>query len=370
MFPQRHRVPLPQRRGPHYLVRMSFIDARNRRTGNAGTATASVRPGTAGVLLVNLGTPAATDNRSVRRYLGEFLSDRRVIEANPLVWQPILRGIVLNTRPRKSAANYKRIWNGARNESPLRTYTRSQAEQLDARLATERIPVEWGMRYGTPTTAGAIDRLIARGCDRILLLPLYPQYSATTTATANDQAFRALMRLRRQPALRTMPSFPDDPAYIEALATSVRRRLGELDWTPEVLIASFHGLPVEYVQRGDPYVTECARTMTALRAALGMTPRELPLTFQSRFGPTRWLGPYTEPRVKKLAERGIRRIVVLTPGFLADCIETLDEIGNEVREAFEHAGGEKFATVPCLNDSAEAIDMLERLVRRELAGWR
>ncbi len=349
---------------------MSFIDARNRRTGNLGTAAAMVRPGTAGVLLVNLGTPDATDTRSVKRYLREFLSDRRVIEANPLVWQPILRGIVLNTRPRKSAANYKRIWNGPRNESPLRTYTRSQAEQLGARLEAERIPVEWGMRYGTPGTAAAIDRLIARGCDRLLLLPLYPQYSATTTATANDQAFRALMRLRRQPALRTVPSFPDDPAYIDALAAGVRRRLGELDWTPEVLIASFHGLPVEYVQRGDPYVTECARTMNALREALGMTPRELPLTFQSRFGPTRWLGPYTEPKVKKLAAAGVKRIAVLTPGFLADCIETLDEIGNEVREAFEHAGGEKFATVPCLNDSVEAIDMLERLVRRELAGWR
>jgi len=349
---------------------MSFIDARNRLTGNPGTAAATVRPGTAGVLLVNLGTPDATDIRSVRRYLSEFLSDRRVIEANPLVWQPVLRSIVLNTRPRKSAANYRRIWNTERNESPLRTYTRGQAEGLAARLAPDGIPVEWGMRYGTPTTAAGIDRLIAQGCDRILLLPLYPQYSATTTATANDQAFRALMRLRRQPALRTVPSFPDDPAYIQALASSVRRRLAELDWTPELLIASFHGLPVEYVQRGDPYITECGRTMTALREELRMTPQELPVTFQSRFGPTRWLAPYTEPKIKKWAAAGIRRVVVLTPGFLADCIETLDEIGNELREAFLHAGGEHFATVPCLNDSADAVGLLETLVRRELAGWR
>lgn len=349
---------------------MSFIDARNRRTGNPGTAAATVRPGTAGVLLVNLGTPDATDTRSVRRYLSEFLSDRRVIEANPLVWQPVLRGIVLNTRPRKSAANYRRIWNTERNESPLRTYTRGQAEGLAARLAPDGIPVEWGMRYGTPTTAAGIDRLIAQGCDRILLLPLYPQYSATTTATANDQAFRALMRLRRQPALRTVPSFPDDPAYIQALASSVRRRLAELDWTPELLVASFHGLPVEYVQRGDPYITECGRTMTALREELRMTPQELPVTFQSRFGPTRWLAPYTEPKIKKWAAAGIRRVVVLTPGFLADCIETLDEIGNELREVFLHAGGEHFATVPCLNDSADAVGLLETLVRRELAGWR
>ncbi len=349
---------------------MSFIDARDRRTGNPGTAAAFVRPGTAGVLLVNLGTPDGTDIGSVRRYLLEFLSDRRVIEANPWIWQPILRGIILITRPRKSAANYRRIWNQERNESPLRTYTRGQSDGLEARLADDGIPVEWAMRYGNPTTATGIDRLIARGCDRIVLVPLYPQYSATTTATANDQAFRALMRLRRQPALRTVPSFPDDPAYIQALARSVRSRLAELDWVPELLIASFHGLPVEYVQRGDPYVTECARTMNALREELRMTPQEFPLTFQSRFGPTRWLGPYTEPKVKKLAANGIRRIAVLTPGFLSDCIETLDEIGNELREAFEHAGGEKFATVPCLNDSADAVTLLERLVRRELSGWR
>jgi ferrochelatase len=349
---------------------MSFIDARDRRTGNPGTAAATIRPGTAGVLLVNLGTPDGTDTKSVRRYLLEFLSDRRVIEANPLIWQPILRGIVLVTRPRKSAANYKRIWNETLNESPLRTYTRGQAEGLAARLVGEDIPVEWAMRYGNPTTAFGIDRLIARGCDRIVLVPLYPQYSATTTGTANDQAFRALMRLRRQPAIRTVPSFPDDPAYIDALAASVRTRLGQIDWTPEVLIASFHGLPVDYIKRGDPYVIECARTINALREALRMTPRELPLTFQSRFGPTRWLAPYTEPKVKKMAAAGIKRIAVLTPGFLADCIETLDEIGNEVREAFEHAGGEKFALVPCLNDSPDAVTMLERLVRRELAGWR
>lgn len=349
---------------------MGFIDARSRKTGNPGTAAAFVRPGTAGVLLVNLGTPDGTDTRSVRRYLGEFLSDRRVIEANPAIWQPILRGIILNTRPRKSAANYKRIWNTAGDESPLRTYTRGQAEGLQTRLQADGIPVEWAMRYGQPSTARGIDRLIERGCDRVLLLPLYPQYSATTTATANDQAFRALMRLRRQPALRTVPSFPDDPAYIEALATSIREGLAGLDWTPEVLIASFHGLPVEYVQRGDPYMTECAQTMRALRATLGMTSRQLPMTFQSRFGPTRWLAPYTEPRVKRMAERGIRRIAIFTPGFLADCIETLDEIGNEVREAFLHAGGEHFATIPCLNDSPAAVTLLERLVRRELAGWR
>lgn len=345
---------------------MSFIDARNRRTGSPA---APIRIGQPGVLLVNLGTPDGTDTRSVRRYLQEFLSDRRVIEANPLIWQPILKSLVLTTRPRKSAANYKRIWNRDANESPLRTHTRTQAERLAERLAAERVPVEWGMRYGNPSTAAAIDRLLARGCDRIVLLPLYPQYSATTTATANDQAFRALMRLRRQPAIRTVPSFPDDPAYIDAVAAGVRRFLAGLDWVPEVLIASFHGLPVDYVQRGDPYVVECARTMNALREALHMTPQELPLTFQSRFGPTRWLGPYTEPKVVKFAERGVKRIAVVTPGFMADCIETLDEIGNELREAFLHAGGERFAAIPCLNGDDAAVDLLELLVRRELSGW-
>jgi len=326
-------------------------------------------PGRVGVLLINLGTPDGTDEVSVRRYLKEFLSDRRVIESSPLLWQPILRGIVLRTRPAKSGANYKRIWNEARNESPLRTYTRGQAEGLKARLERGGISVEWGMRYGNPSTEDAVAALVARGCDRILLVPLYPQYSATTTATANDQAFRALMRMRRQPAVRTLPSFPDDPAYIEALANSVRAHLKTLDWTPELLVASFHGLPVDYTKRGDPYDRECERTVVALRRALAMNEKQLVLTYQSRFGPKRWLGPYTEPFAVKRAKAGTRRIAVITPGFMADCIETLDEIGNELREAFFHAGGTHMTTIPCLNDSPDAITLLERLVRRELAGW-
>ncbi|MCQ8239550.1 ferrochelatase [Rhizosaccharibacter radicis] len=320
----------------------------------------------AGVLLVNLGTPDDTGYRAVRRYLSEFLSDPRVIEANPAIWQPILQGVVLSVRPQKSGRNYARIWT---HESPLRTYTRSQAEKLAARLAPNGVAVEWGMRYGNPSVSSAIDRLAAQGCDRIVLLPLYPQYSATTTATANDQAFRHLMRLRRQPAIRTVPAFPDHPAYIAALADSVRAGLDELDWTPEVVIASFHGLPFEYVQKGDPYPSECERTAAALREALGWDSNRLLLTYQSRFGPKRWLEPYTAPTVQNLAARGVKRIAVLCPGFLADCIETLDEIGNELREEFEQAGGEHFAAIPCLNDSPGCIDMLEALSRRELAGW-
>lgn len=323
----------------------------------------------AGLLLINLGTPDGTDYRSVRRYLSEFLSDRRVIEANPLVWRPILEGVILSVRPQKSGAAYKRIWNEEHDESPLRTYTRAQSLKLASRFSAEGVPVAWGMRYGVPSVASAIESLTAQGCDRIVILPLYPQYSATTTATANDQAFRALMDMRMQPAVRTVPSFPDHPLYIEALAASVRRALGKLDWKPDMLVGSFHGLPKSYVKAGDTYPVECERTMRALRATLRLSDELSPLTYQSRFGPAKWLEPATAPTVVELAKSGIRRIALVMPGFLADCIETLDEIGNELREEFMHAGGEKFCTIPCLNDDDAAIDMLETLARAELAGW-
>ena len=322
-----------------------------------------------GLLLINLGTPDGTDYRSVRRYLSEFLSDRRVIEANPLIWKPILEAVVLSLRPQKSAAAYRRIWNQARDESPLRTFTRAQAEKLSARFAADGVPVAWGMRYGTPSVSAAIEQLTAQGCRRIVILPLYPQYSATTTATANDQAFRALMRLRLQPSVRTVPSFPDHPLYIKALAASVRRTLGALDWKPDMLVGSFHGLPKSYVEQGDPYPLECERTMRALRAELGISEPLSPLTFQSRFGPAKWLEPYTAPAVVEMAQSGIRRVAVVMPAFLVDCIETLDEIGNELREEFLHAGGEKFVAIPCLNDDELAIDLLEALARVELSGW-
>ena len=323
----------------------------------------------AGLLLINLGTPDGTDYRSVRRYLSEFLSDRRVIEANPLIWRPILEGVVLSLRPQKSGAAYRRIWNQARDESPLRTFTRAQAEKLATRFSADGVPVAWGMRYGTPSVALAIEQLMAQGCDRIVILPLYPQYSATTTATANDQAFRALMRLRLQPAVRTVPSFPDHPLYVKALAASVRRALGALDWKPDLLVGSFHGLPRSYVRQGDPYPQECEQTMRALRAELGLAEALSPLTFQSRFGPAKWLEPYTAPTVVEMAQRGIARIALVMPAFLVDCIETLDEIGNELREEFLQAGGEKFVAIPCLNDDELAIDLLESLARAELSGW-
>lgn len=323
----------------------------------------------AGVLLSNLGTPDGTGYAAVRRYLAEFLSDRRIIEASPLIWKPILYGPVLTFRPRRSGEAYHRIWHHDRDESPLRTYTRNQAAGLAERLAADGVPVAWGMRYGRPSIRQGVHDLVQQGCDRILLAPLYPQYSATTTATANDQAFRALMRMRNQPAIRTLPPFADHPAYIAALARSITARLQTLDFRPQMIVASFHGLPKVYVEKGDSYQAECERTITALRQAMGYDEQMMPLTFQSRFGPAKWLEPYTAPFIESLPTRGITRIAVITPGFISDCIETLDEIGNEAGAAFVKAGGEELALIPCLNDSPDAIDLLETLVREELQGW-
>ncbi len=325
--------------------------------------------GRTGVLLINLGTPDDTGYFSVRRYLSEFLSDRRVIESPPLIWQPILQGIILTKRPFASGANYARIWDRDENASPLRVYTRRQAEGLAARLKADGVPVEWGMRYGRPSVAKALESLMDQGCDRIVSIALYPQYSATTTATANDQLFRALMRLRRQPAVLTVPSFPDHPAFIRALETSVQDTLAGLTFKPQQIVASFHGLPKTCIEKGDTYRDECERTIAGLRTALGLSEAQMPLTFQSRFGPLEWIQPYTAPFVKALPSQGITKIAIIMPGFMTDCIETLDEIGNELREEFMEAGGEEFALVPCLNDSKGAIDLLEELSRSALAGF-
>ncbi|MCX5616124.1 ferrochelatase [Bombella sp. TMW 2.2559] len=325
--------------------------------------------GRVGVLLVNLGTPDDTGYFSVRRYLKEFLSDRRVIESHPLIWQPILNTLVLARRPAASGANYARIWDKEENASPLRVFTRRQAEGLAERLAPDEVPVAWGMRYGRPSIKQALMELMDQGCDRIIHIPLYPQYSATTTATANDQLFRALMRLRRQPSVLTVPSFPDHPQFIEALAVSVRRAYEELPFRPQRLVTSYHGLPKEFVEKGDSYQDECVRTTKALAAALGMKEEEVPLTFQSRFGPMEWLQPYTAPYIASLPKQGVTKIAVIMPGFMADCIETLDEIGREVREEFMEAGGEEFAFIPCLNDAPEAVTLLETLSRQAMKGF-
>jgi len=330
----------------------------------------TVKPRRIGVLLVNLGTPDGTDYKSMRRYLREFLSDPRVIELNKAIWYPILYGIVLTTRPSKSGANYRRIWNTEKDESPLRTYTRSQAEKLAVVLADlPDVRVEWGMRYGSPSTRSAVQSLYDQGCDRILTLPLYPQYSATTTATANDQLFRALMTMRHAPAVRSVPPYYEEPVYIDALARSIEASLATLDFQPELVIASYHGIPKPYFEKGDPYHCHCLKTTRLLREKLGWDEKQLITTFQSRFGAQEWLQPYTDKTVERLAHEGIKSIAIVNPGFSVDCIETLDEIGREVRDEFLHAGGEKFAHIPCLNDSAEGMEVIETLVRRELQGW-
>lgn len=328
-----------------------------------------VEPSRAGVLLINLGTPEGTDYRSVRRYLSEFLSDRRVVELHPALWQPILQGPVLAFRPRRSGRLYRKIWNREMDESPLRTTTRAQAEALAPRFAPQGVAVDWAMRYGRPSIRERIGSLVRRGCRRILLMSMYPQYAAATTATAYDEAFRALQRLRWQPSVRTAPPWHDEPAYIEAVAGSIREHLAELPRDPEVLLLSFHGLPRACLDRGDPYFCFCSKTARLLREALGKDEAEMPMTFQSRFGPARWLGPCTEEIALRLAGEGVRRLAVATPGFPADCLETLEEIGIGLREAFLAAGGAHFSRVPCLNDSPRALDLYESLIRRELGGW-
>ena len=329
-----------------------------------------VKFGRVGVLLVNLGTPDGHDKRNMRRYLKEFLSDRRVIELPKAVWWPVLNGIILNVRPKKSGALYASIWNEERDESPLRTFTRSQGEQLADSLADfDNVHVDWAMRYGNPSIASRMDALKAEGCERILVLPLYPQYSATTTATVNDKVFEHCMNERWMPAIRTVPPYHDDPAYIEALATSVEKSLAALDFEPEHIVASFHGIPKKYFEKGDPYHCHCQKTARLLRERLGVSSDYLLATFQSRFGPDEWLQPYTDKTVERLGHEGVKRIAVMNPGFASDCLETLEEINGEVREEFEGAGGTHFAHIPCLNDSPEGMSVIEHVVRRELQGW-
>src|SRR3954470_3901849 len=299
------------------------------------------KPERVGVLLVNLGTPDTADARGVRVYLREFLSDPRVIEDQGLKWQLILNGVILRIRPARKARDYRKIWNTEKNESPLKTITRAQAEKLaDAISDHDHVVVDWAMRYGNPSIKSRIDALTAQGCDRLLVVPLYPQYSAATSATVCDEVFRVLAGMRAQPTLRISPPYYDDPDYIEALAGSIETHLKTLPFVPEVIVASFHGMPQKYIDSGDPYAVQCAATTDALRKRMGCDPSKLLLTFQSRFGFDEWLKPYTDKTVEQLAKDGVRRIAVITPGFSADCLETLEEIAQENAEIFSHAGGE------------------------------
>ena len=330
-----------------------------------------VKSGRVGVLLVNLGTPDATDYWSMRRYLAEFLADRRVIETSRLIWWPLLNGIILTTRPGRKGRDYDKIWNRERNEGPLKTITRAQCEKLAARLAPagEKLVIDWAMRYGNPSIASRMSALQAQGCERILLVPLYPQYAAATSATVCDKAFDALKTMRWQPALRVAPPWHDDPVYIGALAASVREKRAALDFEPDIILASFHGIPKAYFDKGDPYYCHCAKTTRLLREALALREDRLKITFQSRFGPAEWLKPYTDETLRDLARSGVKKVMVLTPGFTADCLETIEEIGMENRDIFLETGGENFARVDCLNDSHAGMDVIEAVVRRELSGW-
>jgi len=326
--------------------------------------------GRIGVLLLNLGTPDGTSYWPMRRYLKEFLSDDRVIEEPKWKWWPILNLIILTVRPARKGRDYATIWNNEKNEGPLKTITRSQAEQLEKRFGNDpRIVVDWAMRYANPTTESRIQALREQGCDRILLVPLYPQYAAATTATANDHAFRALMKMRWQPAVRTLPSYHDHPAYIDALARSMRAQLSKLEFEPEKIVATFHGMPQKYFAAGDPYHCHCQKTSRLLREKLEIPNDRWLTTFQSRFGNDPWLQPYTDKTIEALAKSGVKKIALVAPGFSADCLETLEELDGENRHIFESNGGEKFAYLRALNDSPEGMDVIEAVVRRELAGW-
>jgi ferrochelatase len=323
----------------------------------------SIPPRKIGVLLINLGTPDAPDAGAVKRYLAEFLSDRRVVEISPILWQPILRGIILNTRPKKSAHAYSQVWR--EDGSPLAAITRAQAIALQGAFGPD-VMVDWAMRYGNPAIGAKLAAMKQAGCERILLAPLYPQYCAATTATANDKAFEALAGMRWQPAIRTLPPYHDDPAYIAALKASVVASLAALDFEPQAIVASFHGMPQRTLELGDPYHCHCQKTARLLGEALG---RDLIVAFQSRFGKAKWLEPATDRTLEALPGKGVTKVAIVSPGFSADCLETLEELNIRGRESFLAAGGTHFGYLPCLNDSPVGVEMLRTLLQRELEGW-
>lgn len=331
----------------------------------------SISSGKIGVLLINLGTPDATSYWPMRRYLKEFLSDPRVVEANRVLWWLILNGIILTRRPKKSGAAYDRIWNRERDESPLRTITRDQSEAVASHFQSKGdIIVDWAMRYGNPSIADKMTRLKERGCERILLFPLYPQYSAATTATAMDKVFDVLKTMRWQPAIRTVPPYYQHLEYISALAGSIEAHRDSLDWKPDVILASFHGLPVGFHEKGDPYYHHCQKTVELLRHKMGLNDQQLILTFQSRPGRKEWLKPYTDETIIDLAKTGTKKLMIITPGFATDCLETLEEIALRAGELFLSKGGENFSAQPCLNDSQPSVLLLSTLIEQQLSGWK
>ena len=351
---------------------MQAVSPGEGRLTHAGHDHPQVPRAKVGVILSNLGTPDNHDYWSMRRYLNEFLSDRRVIDYSPWLWQPLLQLIILTKRPFSSGEAYRGIWNTDADESPLLTITRNQATNVKAEVRArygDDVIVDLCMRYGNPSTQDVIERLKAQGCERIVFFPLYPQYSAPTTATACDQAFRVLMKMNWQPSIRTVSSYYDHPLYIEALAESVEQAYAELDARPDVLVTSYHGVPQRYLLEGDPYHCQCQKTTRLLRERLGWDGTQIVTTFQSKFGPEEWLQPYTVEEVARLAQSGKKRIAVMAPAFSSDCVETLEEINEEIKESFEEAGGESFTYIPCLNDSVAHVRMMMAIIERELSGW-
>ncbi|MGI9368190.1 MAG: ferrochelatase [Ruegeria sp.] len=331
-----------------------------------------VKMGRVGVLLANLGTPDDYSYWPMRRYLNEFLSDKRVIDYPAWKWQPILQGIILTKRPFSSGEAYKSIWNHDKGESPLMTITKDQTVKLrkaiEARYG-DQVVVDFCMRYGNPSTKSKVKEMVAAGCDRVLFFPLYPQYAGATTATANDQFFRALMEEAWQPAARTISAYYDEPAYIDALAQSVERAYSKMEKKPDVLVCSYHGMPERYLRQGDPYHCQCVKTTRLLKERLSWSDNQLVSTFQSRFGPEEWLKPYTVEYVAELARAGKKNIAVIAPAFSADCIETLEEINEEIQDSFKEAGGESFTYIPCLNDENAHISALRKIIEDNLRGW-
>ena len=322
----------------------------------------NIKFGKTGVLLINLGTPDSTNWWDIRKYLKEFLSDRRVIEVNPVIWQIILNLFILTFRPSKTAHAYKKIWRTESNESPLLYFTRSQAEKLKTRIGNENIIVDFAMRYGNPSIKSKLNSLKNLGCENIVILPLYPQYAAATTATVCDEVYRSLMLMRWQPSLQVIPHYESEPAYIDALTKSIKNKLENIDWKPDLIISSYHGIPKKYFDKGDPYHCYCHKTTRLIKENFKLI--DVQLTFQSRFGPQEWLTPYTDKTLEDLPQKGIKNLLVICPGFASDCVETLEEINIQGRESFMKSGGKNFDLIPCLNDSSDHIDLFEKLIKK------
>ena len=321
-----------------------------------------IKFGKTGVLLINLGTPDSTSWWDIRKYLKEFLSDKRVIEVNPILWQIILNLFILTFRPSKTAHAYKKIWRKESNESPLLYFTRSQAKKLNNKIGNDKLIIDFAMRYGNPSIKSKLNFLKDEGCENIIILPLYPQYAAATTATVCDEVYRSLMGMRWQPSLQVIPHYESEPAYIEALTKSLERKLENISWKPDLIISSYHGIPKKYFDKGDPYHCYCHKTTRLMKEKFNLI--DIRLTFQSRFGPQEWLTPYTDKTLESLPENGIKNLLVICPGFASDCVETLEEIDIQGREIFLNSGGKNFDLIPCLNDSSDHIDLFEKLISK------